>query len=78
MNEESIGTGFGGFPLFRAAPRIYRCRECGTEQTCQTNHRVDCYPSCLKCKQWIRVGRGASEREIGIPKQTAHEFVRDA
>ena len=61
--------------ILTIAYRKYRCRECGTERRLQTNHRQDCYPTCTKCKQWVRTGRGASEREIGLPKQTAHEYI---
>lgn len=73
--EKVIGHGYGGFELYPVRMRRYRCTECGTERQLETNHHVACYPQCTKCKQWIRTGRGASEREIGIPKATTHEYI---
>lgn len=63
--------------LTKIAYRLYRCRECSNEVQLQTNHRLDCYPTCQKCKTWHIVGRGVYQREVGIPRQTAHEFIRD-
>ena len=76
MNEQKeIGKGYGGFPLFPIRPRRYRCVDCGTERVLSTNHHVACYPECTKCKQYIRVGRGAAEQELVLPKQTTHEYL---
>ena len=64
--------------IVKVARRVYACRECGHEIETSTNHREDCYPVCEgKCRQYLRTGRGTAERELVLPLQTAHRFIRD-
>ena len=36
--SESYGTSYGGFPLYKATRKLYRCRRCGGEFVTDTNH----------------------------------------
>lgn len=74
--ETEIGTSYGGFPLYKVRQRRYRCKDCGNEVIISTNHHSDCWPQCTgKCRQYIRTGRGANEREVVLPKTTTHEYL---
>lgn len=74
-DNEVIGKGYGGFDIIKVATRIYKCRECGHEIKTQTNHRVDCYPTCQgRCRQILNPN---TAREVVLRKNTAHMYVAD-
>lgn len=60
----------------KIAYRKYKCSRCGHETVIQTNHRMECYPQCEgKCRDYVRVGKGAAEQEIVLRTQTPHIYI---
>lgn len=56
--------------------RVYRCCTCGHEIVTTTNHTGCCYPTCKgKCRKIVNPN---TSLEIVLPKQTKHEYVKDA
>ena len=55
--------------------REYQCKDCGHIIKTTTNHTGECYPTCQgKCRQIINPH---TAREIMLPKQTTHIYVKD-
>jgi DNA-directed RNA polymerase subunit RPC12/RpoP len=62
--------------IVKIAMRVYKCCGCGNEITTDTNHREAIYPRCRgKCRTILNPN---TSREVVIPANTKHEFVKDA
>jgi hypothetical protein len=52
MMEKPIGYGFGGFPLFKARQKEYRCLDCGGIFKTTTNHYEKIYVCYASPRRW--------------------------